>query len=91
MLKARHKKVLIGLCLVAGSVALDIGFVGIAELAATEAPAGFNTPSFNGTQSVSNGIDEPSGDTFALDQEIYVRNHAAQSPIPLETELGPGL
>jgi hypothetical protein len=37
---------------------------------ATEAPAGFNTPTLvkaPGSMSVSNGIVEPSGDHFALD------------------------
>lgn len=83
MLSTPHRKVLIGLCLIAASFALDIGFAGIAERAATEAPAGFNTPSFNGKQSISNGIAEPPGDTFALDQQIYELNHSVQ------TGLGP--
>src|SRR6202521_1570224 len=42
----------------------------------TEAPAGFNTPSFNGAHSISNGIVEPPGDTFARDQQIYEQNKA---------------
>ena len=46
-------------------------------------PAGFNTPSFNGAQSISNGITEPPGDTFALDQEVYETNDS------VETGLGP--
>lgn len=40
----------------------------------TEAPAGFATPTFAsnpGSQSVSNGLAEPSGDTFALDQTFF--------------------
>jgi len=40
---------------------------------ATEAPAGFDTPTLvktPGSMSVSNGIVEPSGDHFALDQQI---------------------
>jgi CxxC motif-containing protein (DUF1111 family) len=48
-----------------------------------EAPVGLNTPSFNGAQSVNNGIVEPSGDTFARDQEVYEENHSVQ------TGLGP--
>ncbi len=39
--------------------------------------------SFNGAPSVSNGIVEPPGDTFAKDQEIYEQNHS------VETGLGP--
>jgi CxxC motif-containing protein (DUF1111 family) len=42
----------------------------------TEAPAGFNTPSFNGAHSISNGIVEPPGDTFARDQQVYEENKA---------------
>ena len=42
----------------------------------TEAPAGFNTPSFNGAHSISNGLVEPPGDTFARDQQIYEQNKA---------------
>jgi CxxC motif-containing protein (DUF1111 family) len=48
-----------------------------------EAPAGFNTPSFNGAQSVNNGMVEPPGDTFALDQQIFELNHS------VATGLGP--
>jgi CxxC motif-containing protein (DUF1111 family) len=44
---------------------------GIAQQPAAEAPAGFSTPSFNGAQSVSNGMVEPPGDTFALDQQSF--------------------
>lgn len=39
----------------------------------TEAPAGFVTPTLvqkPGSKSFSNGIAEPPGDTFALDQQI---------------------
>ena len=42
--------------------------------APTEAPAGFNTPSFNGAHSISNGLVEPPGDTFARDQQVYEQN-----------------
>src|SRR6201998_3429788 len=57
-----------------GAVRLAIGLVGTDQQAAKEAPAGFNTPSFNGGQSVSNGIAEPPGDSFALDQQVYEEN-----------------
>jgi len=76
-------------CIVATFAALIVGLVGIAQQSATEAPAGFNTPSFNGEQSVSNGIAEPQGDTFALDQQVYEQNHQAQSPDHQKTGLGP--
>jgi CxxC motif-containing protein (DUF1111 family) len=83
------KKVL--LCyytLVAGAAGL-IAFGAIAQQSATEAPAGFNTPSFNGAAVISNGIAEPPGDTFALDQQIYEQNHQVKSGIPSHTGLGP--
>jgi CxxC motif-containing protein (DUF1111 family) len=60
----------------------------IAQQSATEAPAGFTTPTLGhtvgptgeitgnpGSQSVSNGIAEPPGDTFALDQAQFERTH----------------
>jgi CxxC motif-containing protein (DUF1111 family) len=53
---------------------------------ATEAPAGFDTPTLvkaPGSRSVSNGIVEPSGDHFALDQQIY------ETPHDVTTGLGP--
>ena len=40
----------------------------------TQAPTGFSTPTLNensGSQSVSNGLTEPSGDTFAQDQQTF--------------------
>ncbi len=46
----------------------------IAQQSATEAPAGFSTPSFDGAQSISNGIPEPTGDSFALDQQLFEEN-----------------
>lgn len=52
-------------------VLLAIGITGIAQQSATEAPAGFDTPSFTPAQSVSNGIAELTGDTFALDQQHF--------------------
>jgi CxxC motif-containing protein (DUF1111 family) len=62
---------------------LGTGLARVTAKSATEAPAGFNTPSFNGAQSVSNGLVEPPGDTFARDQEVYEENHSVQ------TGLGP--
>jgi CxxC motif-containing protein (DUF1111 family) len=47
-----------------------------------EAPAGFETPIVAqnpGSGSVSNGIDEPAGDNFALDQQIFELKHDAAS------------
>src|ERR1700739_4910445 len=66
-----------------GGVRMAIGHAGMNPQTAQEAPAGFNTPSFNGGQSVSNGIAEPPGDSFALDQQVYELNHSVQ------TGLGP--
>lgn len=40
----------------------------------SQAPTGFSTPTLNqnpGSQSVSNGFPEPSGDTFAQDQSVF--------------------
>ena len=78
--------VLLGGCVLAGAVRLAVGFAGVNAQSAQypqEAPAGFNTPSFNGAQSVSNGIAEPAGDTLALDQQVFELNHSVQ------TGLGP--
>ena len=60
----------------------------VAQQSVTEAPAGFTTPTLGqtvgqggdltvkpGSQSVSNGIGEPPGDTFALDQAQFERRH----------------
>jgi len=68
----------------------------VGQQSQTEAPAGFATPTLgqtisptgelsanSGTQSVSNGIEEPPGDTFALDQAQFERRHDAS------TGLGP--
>jgi CxxC motif-containing protein (DUF1111 family) len=74
MLIAHWRKVLLCFCLFAGLAALGTGLARVAAQSATEAPAGFNTPSFNSAQSVSNGIVEPPGDTFALDQQVYEEN-----------------
>jgi hypothetical protein len=50
------------------------GFTATASEAPTEAPAGFDTPTLvkkPGSQSTNNGITEPPGDTFVLDQQNY--------------------
>jgi len=83
MLKPHWREVVLCTCLIAAFTALGTGLVGVAANSPTEAPAGFSTPSFNGAQSVSNGIAEPAGDTFAHDQEVYELNHSVQ------TGLGP--
>jgi hypothetical protein len=65
-----------------GSLAAAVGV--IAQQHATEAPAGFTTPTLvqsPGSQSISNGIVEPRGDTFALDQQRFEQQHE-DSPIP---------
>jgi CxxC motif-containing protein (DUF1111 family) len=67
-------------------VAAAIALVG--QQSVTEAPGGFTTPTLglavsatgeltgnSGSQSVSNGIAEPPGDTFALDQAQFERRH----------------
>jgi CxxC motif-containing protein (DUF1111 family) len=73
-----RRKVLLSVCLFGAPIAMTIGFRGIAQQSAKEAPAGFNTPSFNSAQSVSNGIVEPPGDTFARDQNVYEKNEAVK-------------
>ncbi len=83
MLIPHWRKVLLCSCIFAALTALGTGLARVAAKSATEAPAGFNTPSFNGAQSISNGIVEPAGDTFAHDQEVYEQNHSVQ------TGLGP--
>jgi len=65
-------------------VAMDIAV--IAREYATEAPAGFDTPTLAqnpGSQSISNGIAQPAGDTYALDQTTFEQDHDAS------TGLGP--
>ena len=48
----------------------------------TQAPTGFSTPTLNenpGSQSVSNGFPEPSGDSFAQDQEAFEEQDGVDS------------
>lgn len=66
--------------------ALAVVLAGVAQQAPTEAPAGFETPTLaqnGGSQSVSNGIAQPPGDTYALDQTRFEQDHDAS------TGLGP--
>ena len=68
------------------AAALAVSLAGVAQQAPTEAPAGFDTPTLlenPGAGSVSNGIPEPAGDTYALDQSAFERTHDAS------TGLGP--
>jgi CxxC motif-containing protein (DUF1111 family) len=74
MIMPHWRKVLLCSCLFAAVAALGTGLARVAAKSATEAPAGFNTPSFNSAQSISNGITEPPGDTFARDQQVYEKN-----------------
>jgi CxxC motif-containing protein (DUF1111 family) len=76
MLMPHWRKILLCSCLFAAVAALGTGLARVAAKSATEAPAGFNTPSFNSAQSISNGIVEPPGDTFARDQQVYEVNKA---------------
>jgi hypothetical protein len=74
-----RKNVLLFVCC---SSLIGLGLVGLAQqsaqkpatLTATEAPAGFKTPTLSkhpGSKSVSNGIPEPPNDTFAIDQANF--------------------
>src|SRR6201988_4065446 len=70
---------LAGLMLCGASVA---AVTAVAQQAATEAPTGFDTPTLvenPGSGSVSNGIAEPAGDSFVLDQQIYELTHDVNS------------
>jgi len=63
-----------------------IAVFGLAQDSPTEAPAGFDTPTVvqnPGSQSKGNGIVEPAGDTYALDQLAFETTHDAS------TGLGP--
>ena len=60
-------------------ISIPVVFLGVmlstvAQQAAQDAPSGFTTPMLAtnpGSQSVSNGIGEPAGDTFARDQAVF--------------------
>jgi CxxC motif-containing protein (DUF1111 family) len=80
----RSQKWLAVAVLLAGVMA--VGLAGVAQQGPTEAPAGFDTPTLAqnpGSQSISNGIVEPPGDTYALDQTRFEQDHDAS------TGLGP--
>jgi len=80
-MKSKYISILILLLAV---VAMDVAV--IAREYATEAPAGFDTPTLAqnpGSQSISNGIAQPPGDTYALDQTKFEQDHDAR------TGLGP--
>lgn len=80
-MQAQHVPILVvTLALTAGVL------VGLAENTATEAPAGFETPTLvqnPGSESHSNGIGEPAGDTFRTDQRVFEEEEDAS------TGLGP--
>jgi CxxC motif-containing protein (DUF1111 family) len=69
-----RRRVLLCCSLVTILAGLSAALFGSAATSATEAPAGFNTPSFNSAASISNGLPEPAGDTFARDQQVYEEN-----------------
>ncbi len=61
---------------------LSLTFGLIAQQQATDAPVGFTTPilaSNPGSQSTSNGLPEPAGDTFARDQAVFETIHDPSS------------
>jgi CxxC motif-containing protein (DUF1111 family) len=83
----KHKKAAIALLTIGAAV-----IVLVAQQTTTEAPAGFTTPTLgqvisptgavtanSGSQSISNGIAEPPGDTYALDQAQFERRHDPSS------------
>src|ERR1700724_4223206 len=77
MMKRKSRVVIL---LLLGVIALRQA--GIAQQSANEAPAGFDTPTLAehaGSRSTSNGIEEPPGDSFALDQQIYEQIHDVNS------------
>jgi CxxC motif-containing protein (DUF1111 family) len=69
-----------GIVVLSGVLALRLAV--IAQQTTTEAPTGFATPTLvqsPGSQSVSNGIAEPPGDTYEHDQARFEETHDAQS------------
>jgi CxxC motif-containing protein (DUF1111 family) len=74
VIDAKYWSVVLTLC--------GVSVVAVAQQAAIEAPTGFDTPTLvenPGSQSVSNGIAEPAGDSFALDQQVYETTHDVNS------------
>jgi CxxC motif-containing protein (DUF1111 family) len=77
VIAAKYLSAVLTLC---GASAVAV--VAVAQQAATEAPTGFDTPTLvenPGSLSVSNGIAEPTGDSFALDQQIFELTHDVNS------------
>jgi CxxC motif-containing protein (DUF1111 family) len=78
------KKWLLAIVGICGIAALNLA--GAAQQSVIEAPAGFDTPTLAqnpGSHSESNGIVEPPGDTYAIDQARFEHAHDAA------TGLGP--
>src|SRR2546429_6201386 len=83
-MKGKYISILILLLAV---VAMDIAV--IAREYATEAPAGFDTPTLAqnpGSQSISDGIAQPPGDTYALDQTKFEQDHDASTGFGARSE-----
>jgi CxxC motif-containing protein (DUF1111 family) len=77
MLMSRQRKTLLSACLFLVLSAFATAPAGVGANSATEAPAGFNTPSYHSQASINNGLVEPPGDTFARDQQVYEENEYA--------------
>ncbi len=78
------RRIIAVLVLLLGVTAISLAL--IAQQPPTEAPAGFDTPTLAqnpGSQSKNNGLAEPPGDSYALDQQVYEQVHDAS------TGLGP--
>src|ERR1700730_16313291 len=78
------RRIIAVLVLLLGVTAMGLALT--AQQPPTEAPAGFDTPTLAqnpGSQSKNNGLTEPPGDTYALDQQTYEQVHDAS------TGLGP--
>src|SRR6201982_1914247 len=78
------RRIIAVLVLLLGVTAMGLALT--AQQPPTEAPAGFDTPTLAqnpGSQSKNNGLTEPAGDSYALDQQVYEQVHDAS------TGLGP--
>ena len=68
--------------LVAALTVLPATFTKLLSQAGNDAPTGYTTPTLQdnpGSQSVSNGLPEPSGDTFASDQGVFEEEEGVDS------------